>query len=317
MFSRALLLLAASLTLSHAEKPTIYNPLNGEDTPQGKAAVATLVPIYSIVEIPKNSDFTPPKFIAGKIGGARTPDGNFLGGEVSAGFVITDQGLATDVTILKSSDERLNAFALDAAKTWRFTPATYKGKPISIVGDTDLSFPTPPTEFVTQILEPTGGKIERPKDWFYTEGASSNSYLWTISKEDLAKENRYLTGVRIQLITGIKEKTGKSPEQFIQDFIENKKQQADQVLESCEPKDQGLFTRICLQTEEGPFRILYSLFWGNDDLDMAVVTTAGTPKALWEIYASTFDRMSAFEIIDMKHIERNQANNREETDEAK
>jgi hypothetical protein len=130
------------------------------------------------------------------------------------------------------------------------------------------------------------------------------SYLWTISKEDLAKEKQYLTGVRIQLISGIKEKTGQSPEQFIREFMENKKKQADQVLDSCEPKVQGLFTRVCLKTEEGPFRILYSLFWGDDDLDMAVVVIAGTPKELWDVYVPAFDRMSAFELIDMKHIEK-------------
>ena len=27
-----------------------------------------------------------------------------------------------------------------------------------------------PTDFVTQILEPTGGKILRPRNWFYSEG---------------------------------------------------------------------------------------------------------------------------------------------------
>jgi hypothetical protein len=54
-----------------------------------------------------------------------------------------------------------------------------------------------------------------------------------------------------------------------------------------------------IETEEGADRILYSLFWGND-IDIAVVTTAGTKKELWDIYASTFDRMSEFELIDME-----------------
>ncbi len=154
-----------------------------------------------------------------------------------------------------------------------------------------------------QALEPTGGKIERPKDWFYSEGGSKNGYLWTISKEDLSKEKRYLTGVRIQLIAGIKKETGKSPQEFIREFVESKKKEADKVIESCEPKEQHLFTRTCLQTEEGPFRILYPLFWGTDDLDMAVILIVGTPKELWDVYSPAFDKMSGFELIDMKRFE--------------
>ncbi|MBV8100153.1 MAG: hypothetical protein JOZ31_13440 [Verrucomicrobia bacterium] len=42
----------------------------------------------------------------------------------------------------------------------------------------------PPTEFVTQVLEPLGGKIVRPKDWFYTESHGGPSYVWTFSRED-------------------------------------------------------------------------------------------------------------------------------------
>jgi hypothetical protein len=68
--------------------------------------------------------------------------------------------------------------------------------------------------------------------------------------------------------------------------------------------DQGLFTRICLETEEGPYRILYSPFWGSSGMDLAVVSIAGTTKELWETYAPIFDRMSAFELIDMKRFEK-------------
>jgi len=35
----------------------------------------------------------------------------------------------------------------------------------------------PPTKFVTQVLEPTGGKITRPKDWFYTQSERGPSYI--------------------------------------------------------------------------------------------------------------------------------------------
>jgi len=158
-----------------------------------------------------------------------------------------------------------------------------------------------PDGFVLQTLEPTGGKIVRPKDWFYSERHGGPSYTWIISKEDIEK-GPYDTGVRIQTIMGVEEGTGKSPKQFVMEFIANKKKEAKQVFDECEPQDQGLFTRVCLQTEEGPYRILYSAFWANGS-DIVVVSTAGTKTQEWDKYSHIFDQMSDFELIDMKRFE--------------
>jgi len=63
--------------------------------------------------------------------------------------------------------------------------------------------------------------------------------------------------------------------------------------------------KICLETEEGEYHILYSLFRGsNEGLDLVVVTTAGTTKELWDTYSPIFDTMGGFELIDMKRFEK-------------
>lgn len=159
-----------------------------------------------------------------------------------------------------------------------------------------------PTEFVTQSLEPTGGTILRPKDWFYVEGHRGPTFMWTLSREERSAGGPYTTGVRVQAFTGVLEGTGKTAEQFIQDFAAARRGLAERVISAREPQDQGLFTRIGLETEEGPHRILYSLFWGNNGLDMAVVSIAGTTKELWPTYAPVFDRMASFELIDMNRF---------------
>lgn len=155
-----------------------------------------------------------------------------------------------------------------------------------------------PTDFVTQILEPTGGKIQRPRNWFYSEGHRGPTLMWTLSCEDSRSGSPYKTGVRIQVFQRVKTGTGKSAEQFIRDFAAAKATQA-RVIESFPQLEQGLFRRIGMLTEEGPDRILYSLFWGKNDIDIAVVSIAGTSKDLWNVYAATFQKMSEFEIIDM------------------
>lgn len=159
-----------------------------------------------------------------------------------------------------------------------------------------------PDGFVLQVLEPTGGKIVRPKDWFYAERHGGPSYTWIISKEDVDK-GPYDTGVRIQTLVGVEKGTGKSHKQFVLDFIAKKKKDAKAVFHECEPKDQGLFTRVCLETEEGPYRILYSAFWANGS-DIVVVSTAGARLEEWSKYSQVFNRMSNFELIDMKRFEK-------------
>lgn len=160
-----------------------------------------------------------------------------------------------------------------------------------------------PTNFVQQVLEPTGGKIPRPKDWFYTKGHRGPTYMWTISREDSSK-GAYTTGVRIQTFVGVKKGAGKTPKEFVADFVSNKKRSADKVVKSCEESKQQLFTRVCIETEEGPHHILYSLFWGNEDIDVVVVSIAGTTKELWDTYSPVFDKMADFELIDMKRFEK-------------
>ena len=160
-----------------------------------------------------------------------------------------------------------------------------------------------PTNFVLQVLEPTGGKIQRPKDWFYTEFHSKVSYTWVMSREDASK-GAYTTGVKIHTIVGVKKITDKTPKEFIEDYVRKQKKTADKVLKSCPENKQQLFSRVCMETEEGPHHVLYSLFWGNDDLDVAVVSIAGTTTNLWDTYSPVFDKMSAFELIDMKRFDK-------------
>jgi hypothetical protein len=161
-----------------------------------------------------------------------------------------------------------------------------------------------PAGFVTQILEPLGGKILRPKDWFYSEGHRESVLMWTISREDMSGNRPYTTGFRIQAFIGVEEHTGQTAKELILDWVAAKQSEAITIVSTCEAEEQYLFTRMCLETEEGPYHIMYSLFWGtDDDLDIAVITIAGTTKELWETYAPTFDMMGAFELIDMERFE--------------
>lgn len=97
----------------------------------------------------------------------------------------------------------------------------------------------PPTEFVTQILEPTGGKILRPKDWFYAERHSGSTYPWIPSREESNVSKPYITGVSTQVFPGVKAGTGKTAQQFMQEFLADRKHKAERVVRICLPHDAG------------------------------------------------------------------------------
>jgi hypothetical protein len=171
-----------------------------------------------------------------------------------------------------------------------------------------------PEGYALQVLEPFGGTILRPKEWFYTENHRPQNYTWTLSKEN-PRLGAYDTGVKIQALLGVEKHTGKTPKQFIFSFIEKKKQNA-KVITECSETTAGLFTRICLETEEEitagtisqQHRIMYSLFWG-DNMDLVVISIGGTPVDSHEQYEETFNTMSSFELIDMKRFSEKQKKN--------
>jgi len=205
---------------------------------------------------------------------------------------------------LKSSDPRVPLGELESEKIREVTDSSYvivgrKGRPLKYfrVGS---KVEDAPTEFEMQILEPLGGKILRPKGWFYTEQHGGPSYSWILSREDPSK-SEYETGVRIQTFVGVEDGTGMSPREFVLDQISHRKRNANAIHKTCEPNDQGLFTHISLETDEGEYRILYSFFWGNN-VDAVVLSTARTKKNRWVNYSDVFDMMSSFELVDMDRL---------------
>lgn len=166
--------------------------------------------------------------------------------------------------------------------------------------------PAARTEFVDQALDPTGGKIQRPKDWFFTPDHGRTSYAWIISKENAAKES-YTTGMRVQEMVSVHAATSQTPREFAADFIATKKKSGANILKTSDEEKVGYFTRVTIETEEGKFHLLYSVYWGDEHLDAVVITTAGTTKELWATYAPVFEKMRDFQLLDVKRYEQKDA----------
>src|SRR5262249_48160973 len=148
------------------------------------------------------------KFLAGDLPKtAKTDSGESLSGYALVAYVIGTDGHASGLAVIETTEPRLEPFVAQAMHDWRFTPASIDGKPVAIAAAQEIDVISDvhvtPTEFVTQVLEPTGGKIDKPKGWFYAESRDAHSFLWTLSRERAA--HGYETGMRIQVLVGIQE----------------------------------------------------------------------------------------------------------------
>jgi TonB family protein len=93
--------------------------------------------------LPKLREYTPPQL----------PEGATLAREkteVLLSLRIDEEGNVQRASVLKSSgDSQVDSAALEAAKTWKYTPASKGGKPLPIVIEQKVTFATKLTESIT------------------------------------------------------------------------------------------------------------------------------------------------------------------------
>lgn len=162
-------------------------------------------------------------------------------------------------------------------------------------------FPVP-DGFEVQPLDPFGGRIAKPKGWYFHSRGTPTGWLWVLAEQDPAK-GKWDTGSQIQLIAQVSKKAGKSPEEFVRDTLQQIKK-SSRVLRECEVETVGEFRRQCLEVVETvdgangkrEFRHLYTLSW-HVSADMVVIALFATTPDKWESLRETHRAMSVYEVI--------------------
>lgn len=203
---------------------------------------------------------------------------------------------------LKNAASRL---ALPAGQRQRYTSMRYLLIALlyfsAFACHSEENFPIP-EGYVLQHLDPTDGKIAKPRDWFYASKGTPSGWMWTLSAED-SSNGVYETGLRIQMLVAVEKTTKRTTEDFAKNFLQQKRN-STKVLSDCPASDQGQFKRQCLEVIENiqrpegvrAYHILYSVFWGKN-LDMVVVNTFGAPEEKWEAVRPVSDVMAHVEVI--------------------
>lgn len=157
-----------------------------------------------------------------------------------------------------------------------------------------------------QVLEPIGARVVKPKDWFFARTYDRHGYTWVISRENPREAGGYKTGLRLQLLQGIRHGTQKSPQRFIEDFFTKKKGEGKPDSEVCSAKTFASFQRRCLATEEEiegqgktKFHVVYSGLW-NNETDTVLLMTFSAPAAEWQQAAPIAnDMMEGIDLPDL------------------
>lgn len=159
-----------------------------------------------------------------------------------------------------------------------------------------------PPGYVRQQLEPTGGEIARPIDWYFHTQQTPSGWIWTMSKQD-SRKGTWLTGQRIQLMVGVEGSSGLTRAGFVDRYLADRRR-GTRVLLECPATDMGEFHRRCLEVVETGevdgkprnFRVMHSLMWGKE-LDMVVTSTFGAPSETWREDALRSEPMTGFRLL--------------------
>ena len=119
----------------------VYNEIIREKDPRDRAVEAAYSTKFNIIELRDKRGYTKATSTARVIPlPLRTESGQPIHGDVDVSIIVTSNGHVIEPFILKSTDKRLNATALNAIRQWRFAPARLNGFPISTTDVVPVSF---------------------------------------------------------------------------------------------------------------------------------------------------------------------------------
>lgn len=92
-----------------------------------------------------------------------------------------------------------------------------------------LDLPSPPDGYEWVEAEDIKGAFLKPESWYFKKLIKGNSQGYFITKEDIDKDGSFFTGVTINVILNITEKTGKSASEYAEMYIQGAASASSQI----------------------------------------------------------------------------------------
>jgi TonB family protein len=120
----------------------VYNDIGGDaSVTLDRAIKGAYGARYTIVDMDRAKGYAGPRATAGELPStAAGPAGEPLSGYVLAAYIVTAEGAVSDPVVLKATDKRLGAVALEAMRRWRFSPATLNGSAVASTAAQEFTF---------------------------------------------------------------------------------------------------------------------------------------------------------------------------------
>jgi hypothetical protein len=141
----ALIILCAVTAATAADKPTAYNPINGQTTDVDRLAHEGLGKQYEIVDVDINRrKWIPPKGVSGF--GRTEPvylENKCVPGTALVIYAISIDGRPLGSFAAQATNDLLAGVAVHQMSERQFAPAQMDGRPVASVAATRFNFPCP------------------------------------------------------------------------------------------------------------------------------------------------------------------------------
>ena len=157
--------------------------------------------------------------------------------------------------------------------------------PGSAAKDVTGALPPAPKDFKWVALKEIDGAILQPKGWhFRKETPEPNTHAYFVTKQKIeSKDGQFQTGYSLNVVKGVKSKTGKAPTEYAAILIEELKGKGkykDEDRKKINTSFETFYLSLLVEDSEGKTIMAYSVT-ANDSTDTIYIAFFEAPFEKW------------------------------------
>jgi hypothetical protein len=178
---------------------------------------------------------------------------------------------------------QMNALARTAAAAFAFAVASGV-----VATDQTAAFADAPGGFEWYVFEAGKSACLRPLDWFVKTEVNGDTAALFLSKENIDKEGKFETGLTLNVARRIHERTGRSPTQYAQAYLDVLVEKHPDAKRFENPDQDGMkgIGAAYLDEEASPAVVIYTFLLSDDESDILRIFILESPQKDWpEVWA--------------------------------
>jgi hypothetical protein len=146
--------------------------------------------------------------------------------------------------------------------------------------------PEPPEGFTWFVSENQVGTFLRPDGWFVREEGERSDKALFITRENIAEEGRFVTGLSVNMVPRLAARTGHSPTHYARTLLERYHRTAQFTIRSTySVPEQNSYEGFGLRysgENDGVITIVNVLLVASNRDDILFILTFEAPEAIWD-----------------------------------